>query len=125
MLYDRGLQTPEQIKKYHEYMDIRGKSILNGTFATACVGERLCENCNHLISDSICLCVGVFTCPNCGFKNGKEIEENIKKMRDMPYSNSLNMSILVSKDSVLKLLDDYQATDEYIYASVIKEIQKL
>lgn len=35
-----------------------------------CIGELACTGCYHVISDSICLCVGVFTCPKCGASNG-------------------------------------------------------
>lgn len=41
-----------------------------GPGSPGCIGELACEHCFHVISDSICLCVGVFTCPKCGAENG-------------------------------------------------------
>lgn len=40
-----------------------------------CVSSRACEECGAVIADSICLCVGVFTCPRCGHENGSAIKE--------------------------------------------------
>ncbi len=64
MLTDKGLATDEDredIRKCDEYRKNH----------TACIGSRICEKCNHLISDTICLCVPIFTCPNCSHKNGE------------------------------------------------------
>lgn len=36
-----------------------------------CVSALACVHCYHVISDSICLCIGVFTCPKCGKQNGE------------------------------------------------------
>ncbi len=33
-----------------------------------CVGTRACEGCGVLVSDSICLCIGAFDCPKCGYQ---------------------------------------------------------
>lgn len=34
-----------------------------------CIGSLACENCFHVISDSICLCAGFpLICPQCGNK---------------------------------------------------------
>lgn len=38
-----------------------------------CIGELACVHCYHVISDSICLCIGTFTCPKCGEQNGTPI----------------------------------------------------
>jgi hypothetical protein len=40
---------------------------------TACISTLACEHCYALISDSICLCIGNFTCPNCDKENGRKI----------------------------------------------------
>lgn len=76
MLYDRGLQTPEQIRDYYKWQSKLGTP---GHERSGCISARLCENCFHLISDSICLCIPYFICPNCGFENGKEIRERNEK----------------------------------------------
>ncbi len=75
MLTDLGLQTEEQIQKRKRHDQIRYDEMLNGV-SRGCVGTRICENCNHLISDSICLCSPIFTCPNCNFENGKDLRNN-------------------------------------------------
>jgi hypothetical protein len=38
-----------------------------------CIGSLACVHCYHVIRDSICLCVGIFDCPKCGKKNGREL----------------------------------------------------
>lgn len=38
-----------------------------------CISTRACEGCGLLVSDSICLCVGRFTCPKCGYEQGKDM----------------------------------------------------
>ena len=78
MLFDLGLQTEEQIAKHKEMLSRRfdGSNV-------GCISQRICENCNHLISDSICLCVPCFICPNCKFENG----QNIKKMVEESNKN--------------------------------------
>lgn len=70
MLTDLGLQTPEQIKIYDDFNKARTQGMLNGTWPGGCVDKAICEKCKHLIQDSLCLCSGAFTCPNCGYKNG-------------------------------------------------------
>jgi hypothetical protein len=32
---------------------------------THCISTMACEECFALVSDSICLCIGSFTCPAC------------------------------------------------------------
>lgn len=64
MLTDLGLQTQEQIDRHKDFM----KSRINGN-SWGCVSTALCKNCNHLFSDSICLCSGLGVCLNCGFDN--------------------------------------------------------
>lgn len=85
MLYDKGLATPEQIEKYNNFMSARSKGILNGTWPGGCVDSAICEKCNHLIVDSLCLCGGRFTCPNCGTKNGEKFINIIPQ-----FSNKLD-----------------------------------
>lgn len=70
MLYDKGERTPEQVKAFKKSMSVRAASLLDGTFPGGCIDSAICEGCNHLIVDSLCLCSQSFTCPNCGYKNG-------------------------------------------------------
>lgn len=34
-----------------------------------CVIGWYCKNCFHLIQDTLCMCIGNFTCPVCQYKN--------------------------------------------------------
>ena len=83
MLYDRGLQTAEQIREHKKELSRRFNSLdPNRYISGGHIGSLICDGCNHLISDSICLCAGVFTCPNCGFENGKLIKQSIENFRN-------------------------------------------
>lgn len=44
--------------------DYNGSAIYGG-----CVSQRACRSCGAIVSDSICMCVGAFTCPRCGYEN--------------------------------------------------------
>lgn len=61
-LYDTGktVDNPDQFEKEN--------SETNKKYG-GCVGERACYGCGAIIADTICLCIGVFTCPRCGHKN--------------------------------------------------------
>lgn len=87
MLYDRGLQTEKQIKEHEDFFSRRFTGQWQGH---GCISSRICEKCKHLISDSICLCVGVFTCPNCQFENGQKIKALIEEARKRPYQARFN-----------------------------------
>lgn len=76
MLHDLGPATEEQIKEYNKPIDFTKQW-------GGCISTRLCQNCNHLISDSICLCLGIFTCPNCKFENGKELKSAISAFENL------------------------------------------
>lgn len=73
MLYDKGLATPEYKENQKRFLAERASGQWSG-----CIGELICEKCDHIIADSICLCVGIFTCPNCGHRNGAAIEAMIR-----------------------------------------------
>jgi hypothetical protein len=73
MLSDLGLATAEQKEAQQQFLDKRSSSGHHG-----CISERICEKCDHIISDSICLCIGAFTCPNCGHEN----EQTLKFVAD-------------------------------------------
>lgn len=45
---------------------------------TGCIGQRECKKCGSIITGT-CLCLPIFTCPNCGFENGEEIKTEMKK----------------------------------------------
>jgi len=34
-----------------------------------CIGERTCNSCGAVVGDSICMCMGIFTCPRCDKEN--------------------------------------------------------
>lgn len=38
---------------------------------TACISSLACENCGLIVSDGICLCMGIFECPKCKHEHGK------------------------------------------------------
>lgn len=67
MLFDKGLATEkdrDNIKASIEYRKTH----------TACMDRAICQGCFHLIVDSICMCLPIFTCPNCGFENGERLK---------------------------------------------------
>ncbi len=129
MLYDRGLQTLEQIKEHREGLKKRGSGSHHG-----CISSLICDNCNHLISDSICLCIGIFTCPNCGFRNGKELEKIMEESRKLPSikfanTNGIISSNLISKEKVLEILKrplkNLDLSEDSCDTRYIEEIEKL
>lgn len=92
MPFDLGYQTKEQIEErkalYESFVKDGGR--------VGCIGERVCESCHHLISDT-CMCIGVFTCPNCGFKNGAAIAKLIDEARKKT-SPAWQQEIFVGKE---------------------------
>lgn len=68
MLYDNGLATQGDRDRLENHI-------------AGCINRRICSKCGHLISDSLCLCIGVFTCPNCGYENkqGTKAKGNFAK----------------------------------------------
>lgn len=63
MLTDCGLLSPEEVKKYKEFFNKRCEALLSGQFTGGCISSVPCSNCNHLISDSLCLCSMTFNLP--------------------------------------------------------------
>ena len=128
MLKDLGLQTEEQIKAHNDCLSKRDRG---------CVSSRICENCKHLISDSICLCIGIFTCPNCNFRNGAKFEEQIDKLKNSPFTPIVPANqTLVYNDylDLYKKCHDICAKiyiarnitlDERVIINQLKEIDKL
>ena len=39
-----------------------------------CISSRPCMNCYKIISDSICLCINYFKCPDCGHINDNRVK---------------------------------------------------
>lgn len=45
-----------------------------------CLKEVACEDCFHVISDSVCMCLGgLVKCPNCGNEKQKNEFPNVSK----------------------------------------------
>ena len=65
---------------------------VKGSPYSGCVSTWACVKCHHLITDSICLCVGIFDCPKCGHANG-----------DRPL-----MPLVFNQQLGLRSLDEYQ-----------------
>lgn len=119
MLRDAGLQTEEQIKEFNKD---RFK-VLGGSHG--CFDSAICSNCKHLIREQGCLCAGVFTCPNCGFKNGMEFKLNTDGVQNLSFSD---WPKFYSKNDFIKIVDkvfigDYY--DEPYRSKLIEEIEKL
>lgn len=73
MLKDLGVLDEDSLKSYKQLLNYRKNSILSGQ-SFGCISSLVCDGCNHLISDGICLCAGYFVCPNCGTENGAKLE---------------------------------------------------
>ncbi len=89
-----------------------------------CISSQACPQCFHIITDSICLCAGLWDCPNCGYKRPKpEYEEIYKIIKDTPpltqfakeclalyqwveYNFPANGSASLTLKSQFKLLDN-------------------
>ncbi len=68
-----NLKTKEAAEEYNQKIyKWRCEASVKGIHP-GCVGALACTNCYHVISDSVCLCIGVFDCPNCGTKNGRAL----------------------------------------------------
>lgn len=90
MLYKSG--ETENPKDYNQKIaEFRGNAIAEG-FSCGCVSTRACEGCKSLITDSICLCIPSFICPECGFDNGEEYREIMSKFKFIPSDNTFNLS---------------------------------
>jgi hypothetical protein len=76
MIYKSGqFKSLEEAKEYNRKVY---EPILKGE-SCGCIATLACEHCFALITDSICLCVSVFYCPECGKRNGKTTNEMIKE----------------------------------------------
>jgi hypothetical protein len=52
-----------------------------------CISSLACEECGLLVSDSICLCIGIFECPRCKYKN------NVNKIQPVDNNHPLEYYI--------------------------------
>lgn len=69
----QNLKTREAADAFNQRIhDHRCESVRMGMHP-GCIGELACIHCYHVISDSICLCIGVFVCPKCEGQNGTPI----------------------------------------------------
>lgn len=68
MVYDTGRTNPVPTKTTRPV----------GEFG--CIGERTCNSCGAVVGDSICLCMGIFTCPRCGTENNQSFLGTITPM---------------------------------------------
>jgi hypothetical protein len=47
-----------------------------------CIGERTCNSCGAVVRDSICMCMGIFTCPRCDKENDQSFLGNYTVISD-------------------------------------------
>ncbi len=67
-LYTGKQLTKEEAEKFNkDLVEIRCNP---EKYGSSCISCRPCDNCYIMVFDTICLCVGNFTCPKCGFENG-------------------------------------------------------
>lgn len=71
MVYDTGRTNPVPTKTTRPV----------GGFG--CIGERTCNSCGAVVGDSICLCMGIFTCPRCGTENNQSFLGTITPMTEL------------------------------------------
>lgn len=144
MLTDLGLPDEEYYKRERDYKEWCNKQP-QPFFPQkqGCISERICEGCGHRISDSICLCIGVFTCPNCKFENGQFYKDLMKQLSARNNTFQLNtygvtnppfVKLGYSKDDFIKIIDKivrnkedngYKFTWEDMAAELKEEIEKL
>lgn len=121
MLKDLGLATAEQIKSHKDFFS-------NWRGQHGCVSSAICKNCNHLISDSLCLCSGVFICPNCGIKNGYNTETKLNSDSLYFEPSYVNWSPRLDKQlsealERIKVLESY--LDKTADGALLAEVEKL
>lgn len=78
MLYIKeDLRTKEAAEAYNKKIyDYRANAVGH----PGCISSLACLNCYHVISDSVCLCIGTFTCPKCGKENMPKWRETLKML---------------------------------------------
>jgi hypothetical protein len=52
-----------------------------------CIGERTCNSCGAVVGDSICMCMGIFTCPRCGEENNQSFLGSYTVISDEALDN--------------------------------------
>ena len=69
-----GKLTLEEAAQYNKKIwQARSPGFLHGV-SMGCIGSLACEYCGTIVSGT-CLCMGIFTCPECNKENGKIIRE--------------------------------------------------
>jgi hypothetical protein len=70
----QNLGSLEEAQKFNKKVYDHRMEAINKNYHPGCIGSLACISCYHVISDSICLCAGVFVCPKCGVSNGTALE---------------------------------------------------
>ena len=84
MLSIVGKFSIEEAKKYNRDLnEFRSKNY------GGCVSTRACESCGALVNDSLCLCIGLFTCPECHQDNAANVLDWRKSKIDLSLGNYL------------------------------------
>ena len=72
--WSAGCQVIADNDDWHTFLDIcQTAREIHGKPNSGCIGMLACEYCGLLVSDSICLCIGIFNCPKCNKQNGHQI----------------------------------------------------
>lgn len=83
----------EEAKQYNQRIrDMFADSLEKGV-RCGCVSTRACENCGALLNNSPCFCVGIFTCPKCGYKHGQDIKVLMDKFTNYPVKITIPIEI--------------------------------
>lgn len=102
--------TPEEAKKKNqEQIDWRWKYTQKG-YGSGCITGWYCEGCGRMIRDTLCLCIGRFTCPVCEHEQNKEYFDTIQTTNivyDGENSFNLPMTFRLTKEMTNQVeLDD-------------------
>lgn len=80
-----------------------------------CVGERTCNSCGAVVGDSICLCIGIFTCPRCGTENNQSF---LGSLAPMPELDNVYIGLGISNpppdDKVIPCFNCKQPTEKTV-----------
>src|SRR3990167_9652616 len=66
-----------------------------------CISTLACQNCGSLVSDSICLCMGIFICPQCNYNNG----EGFRMKYDFVREGWETTSLKTNQDKLFQRLE--------------------
>ena len=103
MVYDTGRTNPVPTRTSHPA----------GEFG--CIGERTCNSCGAVVGDSICMCVGIFTCPRCGIENNQSF---LGSLAPMPEFDNIYIGLGISNpppdDKVIPCFNCKQPTEKTV-----------